>query len=282
MKYIKIIATSMLLLGFSNLAAAGTYQSCIKSTGEAISGDYGNNTGSTYNDDVTSCNRTPQWQRLGTEWNSDTDNRSETDPLNTDDGVSYETLIDGDWVTEGDLIAGNTVRFIFDVTRSAVGNHKYDQLKSWVDWDQNGKWEEDETIFAKKWWKNENSEGEIQTQLVIDNASNQDGTKNWDLYNNGYDNFYNSLDTTGTFTSEEWTIPDTLEEILLRARIACENSLESWTAGTSMILLSHGYQDQGETEDHRFTVAKVTVPEPSTIFMFGLGMLALTTRRKSH
>jgi len=291
MKIIKVIAASIILFSFSNVSfATSKVQECVSQYGDYSNNDYDINT--------TACNRTAQWQRLGTKWNADTDghkdSQTETNTA-TDDGVSWETLVDGNWVENGDLIQGGSVRFIFDVTRSIVGNHKYDQLKSWVDWNQDGSWDESETIIAEKWMKNENSEGVVQTwdwdnQFFKDNVvknwenddvtdwNGRDGTLNQDLYRNGYSNYANSLDTTATFTSKILSIPAKFDELWLRARVVCENSLENLS--DDMTLLSYGYQDQGEVEDYKFKVAKVEVPEPSTLLILSLGLFALANSRK--
>jgi hypothetical protein len=52
-----------------------------------------------------------------------------------------------------------------------------------------------------------------------------------------------------------------------------------------MNLISTGYQHQGEVEDHRLLVArvpKISVPEPSTLFIFAIGLLAFTIKRKTN
>ena len=295
MKLIKLVTTSIVLLGFSNVAFATTkVQNCISQ-----SGDYSNNA---YDVNTTACNKTAQWQRLGTAWNADTSARTETN-TSTDDGVSWETLINGNWETNGELVAGNSVRFVFDVTRSTVGNHKYDELKSWVDWNQDGIWDESEDIINERWWKNKDSEGNIQNYHDLSSServynwggSNYrgDGTVNWDLYDNVNSSSYigsiNSVDTTATFTSGIFSIPDTLTEIWLRARVVCENSLQNYSDG--MNLLSYGYQDQGEVEDYKLAVktnggggggGAVPVPEPSTLFIFAIALFAFaSSHRKS-
>jgi len=300
MKSVNILATSIILLGFSNFTLAST-SNVVDCSTRTNTVDYGNAT----NQESSACHDTAYWQRLGETWNSDSPSTAETN-LATNDGVSWITSADGGttWVENGELTAGGLVKFQFDVTRATTGNHKYDLLKSWVDWDQDGAWSESEAIISQKWWKNENSEG------VATNDS-QSGTldTNWDLtkwndlgtqgstnrngntwessWNNGngrwHKEIFNSNDTTATFFSDEISIPvlDTLKDVWLRARVVCENSLEKYADGMNMI--ATGYQDQGEVEDYKLTIANKTVdvPEPSTLFIFALGLFTLATRRRA-
>jgi len=286
MKCIKVVATSIVLLGFSNLtfATSGTTTKVVECSTITNSVDYGNATGQ----EASACHDTPYWQRLGKTWNADTTQPEETN-LSTNDGVSWVTSADGGatWVDNGELTSGGLVKFQFDVTRAMTGNHKYDLLKSWVDWNQDGSWDESEDIITKKWWKHKDSEGNRQLwddldQDLVDNNwannTNREGTWNYDLGK------LNSQDTEGTFFSDILTIPvlDSLKDIWMRARVVCENSLQSYS--DSMNLIATGYQHQGEVEDYKLAVAKTSdpigVPEPSTLLIFTIGLLTLAARRK--
>ena len=286
MKCIKIVATSIVLLGFSNLTFAtnGTTTKVVDCSTITNSVDYGNATGQT----ASACHDTPYWQRLGKTWNSDTTKAEETN-ISTNDGVSWVTSADGGttWVDNGELTSGGLVKFQFDVTRAMTGNHKYDLLKSWVDWNQDGSWDESEDIITKKWWKHQDSDGNRQywndlDQGLVDNNwdnnTDREGTWNYDLGK------LNSQDTEGTFFSDILTIPvlDSLKDIWMRARVVCENSLQSYSDG--MNLIATGYQHQGEVEDYKLAVAKTSgpigVPEPSTLLIFSIGLFTLAARRK--
>jgi len=294
MKYVNTIATSIIFLGFSNLSLAST-SNVVDCSTRTNSVDYGNAT----NQEASACHDTAYWQRLGETWNADSPTTSETN-LATNDGVSWITSSDGGstWVDNGELSAGGLVKFQFDVTRATMGNHKYDLLKSWVDWDQDGAWSEDEIIINEKWWKNEDSEGVVTrgsqsgtlnknndlstwTQLGTDGSQNRrDNT--WKSSENRWrKSIFNSNDTAATFFSDVITIPvlDTLNEIWLRARVVCENSLEQYADG--MNLIATGYQNQGEVEDYKLVAKSASVPEPSTLFIFAIGLFALATRRKT-
>lgn len=296
MKSIKIVTASIILLGFSNLSFASSTNvvSCAEAStwGGNEELDYGNAAGQ----ESSACHSTDDWQNLGSKWNKES-TKSESD-LSTNDGVTWRTSTDGvNWTgysNTGQLTSGGLVEFKFEVTRAIVGNHKYDQLESWVDWNQNGGWNDrkydgtnpnKERIITKKWWKHKDSEGNNQRKRDLDNVVNNDrqhdGSKNWDLSDQKGRTIYNSQDTSATFTTGEIRIPlyDALTEIWLRARVVCENSLEHYA--DNMNLKPTGYQHQGEVEDYKLTITKAAaVPEPATLFIFGIGLLALATSRK--
>ncbi|MGL1957603.1 MAG: PEP-CTERM sorting domain-containing protein [Colwellia sp.] len=307
MKWIQIVAVSIILIIFSNVTFAGAVVSCDDDRLNGKNLDYGNAT----DQESSACHATNAWQQLGSDWDSDSPSTEETD-LTTNDGVSWVTSNDGgaNWVTNGELTSGGLVKFQFNVARATTGNHKYDLLESWIDWNQDGEWNDDEydntnadkeRIISEKWWKNQDSEGNVATS----------GNKNWDLStwnelgqaDNGSKNrdgnwfqdwyggnnqwakeIYNSDDQHATYTTGKITIPvlDALQEIWLRVRVVCENSLERYSDG--MNLIATGYQHQGEVEDYKLTVASnsgaQSVPEPSTLFIFALGLLAFVIQRK--
>jgi len=300
MKQIQIVAASILFLSFSQLSFA-TSTNVVACSTKSGSYDYGNATGQ----ESSACHSTDQWQKLGKNWDKESsDNAMELTP-STNDGVTWRTSTDGinwtDYSNTSQLTSGGYVQFQFEVTRSIVGNHKYDQLESWIDWNQDGDWDDRkyrnqnqnrERIIAEKWWKHKDSDGNVQKSRnldpskVIDNYNfRKDGTKNWDLSDSRGETIYNSQDTTAMFTTNEMQIPifDTLTQVWLRARIVCENSLEHHSDG--MNLIATGFQDQGEVEDYRLTIAKkppAVVPEPSTLFIFAISLFALGAQRKKQ
>jgi len=301
MNSIKAFAITIALLGFSNFTLASTMLSCSHATSKGAQ-DYGD-APSSYG---SACNKTDNWQKLGTQWDTDSINQATDADNSTDDGVSWKTSSDGgatwtSYSTTGKLTRGDLVQFKFEMTRSTSGDHKYDQLKSWVDWNGNGSWANDtsETIIKKNWWKNENSEG------VADGG----GTKNGDLSNWYHNNWkylpdseldgwnkdkykrkriYNSNDTTAVFY-QQMTIPldAAVGDTWLRARVVCENSLSNSSYNLNYNMLPNGYQDQGETEDYQLTIAAkaakpaVDVPEPSTMFLFMIGAIAAFSKRRN-
>ena len=217
------------------------------------------------------CHDSPYWQRLGTQWDSET-SAANSDP--TDDGVLWQTLqSDGTWSDYSNTASieqGATVRFQFSFTRNVKGTgHTYDQLKAWVDWNQDFDWSDSgELLKEYTWQKNMDSEG------------NLDGS---DVYNN-LGGYYNSDDLHGFFY-QELTIPldAVLGDTWMRARVACSESIQNNGYG---VLSPTGYLFQGEVEDYLLTITKKTtpsteVPEPSILAAMLSGLILIGFRRKS-
>jgi len=290
MKCFKVALAGLTLLGFSQFSYA-TSTNVVDCSTKSGSYDYGNAS----SQESSACHSTDRWQKLGSQWTSESSNDASEQNSGTNDGVSWVTSSDGGatWIQNGELTTGGLVRFQFDVTRSTDGNHKYDQLKSWVDWNQDGSWSENETIIAEKWWKNVDSEGNVATSgntnwdltrwndLGTLGSVNRDGNT-WNADDNRWNKkIKNSADTSATFFSAELRVPvlNALKDIWLRARIVCENSLENHA--DNMNLIATGFQDQGEVEDYSLTIATVDIPEPSTLLIFLLGLLIFITQRNN-
>jgi hypothetical protein len=275
--YIKTIAAIIILFGSTNASLASNVIECASQ-----SGDYSDNA---YDADSTACHKTPQWQRLGSKWSKDYSNNPNSSKKSltesnssTNDGVSWLTSSDdgATWLENGELVAGDQVQFQFDVTRAVTGNHQYDLLKSWVDWENDG-WDEDDVIINERWYKNVDSDGVVQTEDALLNKTTDGNENSW---NNDL-NAWNSDDTGATFFSTAYIIPETLTEILIRARVVCENSLAKYSDNYN--LMSWGYQDQGEVEDYQLSVASKKpnpIPEPSTLLIFAIGLITLASKRK--
>ena len=306
MNKMKQITLGLALLSCSSVALA-TVTTNVKSCDNQswYTNDYGD-APSTYEPDVNNnngraCHDTAEWQRLGNDWDTDSITSYSDDG---DDGVSWATSSDGgdtwtDYSTDNELTQGDLVSFKFDFTRATYGNHEFDLLKAWVDWDQSGSFINDsnasglssfesssDVIIEETWYKNVDSEG------------NYEG--DWDGYYSHYHNTwvtnqdwnndlntYNSMDTSGTYFAE-LTVPlnAATGETWMRARVVCENSLQSHSDQYN--LLATGYQDQGEVEDYKLVVkAKSTtpevtpeVPEPSSLLVFAAGLLGLVAKNR--
>jgi len=175
------------------------------------------------------------WQRLGSKWK-------------IRDGV--------DWSVDGgktwgfrNLTRGSQVIFRFNFQRPESGSHKYDQLKSWIDWNGDKKW-------------NNKSEGLIATKIFKKHQRpgyREDGLSLYQKY------FY-----------AQTTVPiwASLGETWLRARVHCDDTpFNKHTPYSKMT--------QGEVEDYSVTIV---TPEPSTFILLGaglLGLVGLSRRRKA-
>ena len=102
----------------------------------------------------TASHVTGEWQRLGNKWDS------ENSPLRvnndkSDDGVSWSTK--GGAFGNEKVKSGEKVTFRFDVNRASYGDHKYDQLKVWIDLNGDDYFSINELIDAEQWYKNEDA-----------------------------------------------------------------------------------------------------------------------------
>ncbi|TWX58620.1 PEP-CTERM sorting domain-containing protein [Colwellia hornerae] len=294
----KYLAITVTLFCFSNVSFASKIITCeSKSNNGTATFDYGDATQTTTGINYgVACHDTNNWQQLGKAkikddngdnveialegesdetdddasknlgWNAETSNK---DKDSGDNGVRWRVQnSDGTWPSKfsrGALTAGANVEYKFIVTRSNEGNHEYDQLKAWSDWNGDGKFDESEIIINETWYKNHDKNG----------TKNENGSSNSDLMTK------NNTDTRRIY-KEIITIPaiNVANDTWMRARIICENSL---VAGNDFTLSSTGYYHQGEVEDYKVainTLSAVQVPEPTTLFVFGSALIGLVLSRK--
>ncbi|MBD1390872.1 hypothetical protein IC617_15675 [Neiella sp. HB171785] len=267
------LLTSLALM--SGLSYAGSVISC---SSKSINLDYGNASGY-----AQACHETPTWQRLGSSWDSEAAN---TNGDATDsDGVKWRIKqSDGSWSDYSNtatLEQGDTVEFQFSFTRSTTGYaHNYDQLKAWVDWDQDFKFEgrkKGELLTKVTWDKNRDSEGNI------DGGGDPNRSLGWiDSTNHSLGYVKNSADTHGFFY-QTITIPmdAMIGDTWMRVRVACSESIVNNGGG---VLRPKGYLYQGEVEDYLLTIAKKTtitkVSEPSAIALMMAGFLLMVARAR--
>ncbi len=199
----------------------------------------------------TATHNNATWQRLG-------------DSNTIDDGVSWSN--DGINFGHGDVFVGETITFRFDLWTAGFGNHTYDQIKTWVDFDQDKSFENDEVLFSEQ-----------QFKVAVDpnndeRALNPGDPGYWNISyrndgNQANQNYWNGIAAKNTHYFKEIAIDGSMVGGLwLRTRVQC-NHVE-WDQMTPYDNLA-----QGEVEDWFVNVNPV--PEPTTMLLLGMGLLGL-------
>lgn len=194
--------------------------------------------------------QTTEWQMLGSS--------------TADNGVWWST--DGTNWGHDAVYVGDQIQFKFALWSAGYGNHTYDQVKSWVDWNQDGIWNNDssEVVLADRFWK-VYTDDPSNPLNPGDNISFYDDTDpNFD-----HDSYNLNYATTTYFETAAYTIgADMVGSLWLRARAQC------WHVPFDTMQPT-GELWQGEVEDWMLTVNSTPVPEPATMILLGTGIIGI-------
>jgi hypothetical protein len=169
---------------------------------------------------------TATWQMLGSN-------------NNVDDGVWWSTDGGSSWGHDG-LLVGDSVTFRFDMWTSGFGNHNYNQIKAWVDWNQD-------------FYFDNNSETVIEDRAFFTPLDDSLS--------------YLATPKVETFITDAFSITDAMiGDLWIRARVQCNEVPFGH-------MTPYGGLWQGEVEDWKLSVSDV--PEPSSIMLMSLGVLGL-------
>jgi len=239
---------------------------------------------------------TTEWQELGSSKDVRDSAFYDRHPGGTGDyGVSWSS----DGVTWGNdnlyVSVGQTVTFRFNMHSENVGNHYANILKGWIDWNtDSSNYEFDNSNDVVSGFKivRGSLNGSVSSDYTFDSGHDNSLEDDYgDLSYNRDDKGYGN--DNETFTYSHVITESDFGTAYLRARVTCSDSLGSsvmdsynWSdqwgiTDTQYQNAFNAYADywQGEIEDWSFTVSEIppgsAVPEPTTLALFGMGLIGL-------
>jgi len=208
----------------------------------------------------TATHYTTEWQELAT---------YENGTLTSNYGVFWSVDNGATWGQDTNLFVGQEVQFMFNMHKANVGTHYADFLKSWVDWGQDGSFDDPADVIA------------FRFQELLTNESGNMGSYNTPTHPDY--TFY-----SGIYSLAEENIGD----LWLRSRVTCSASLaasmgKGWNDQWGIDAATYnsgfkptGFLGQGEVEEWKITVNAAPVPEPATMVLMGSGLLGLIGLRR--
>lgn len=196
----------------------------------------------------------PTWNRLGTTWSGEANAAAVAGDNDLDDGVSWS--INGNGFGHDEITLGDTVKFMFTLSKVEWGRHNADYIKVWIDWNN----DKDFIDYGEMIYKNAYN---FKPNTAPDHSSSQ------------YLNLDKSPKVVAEYYYEKVFNDIQVGDYWLRARVVCNADAVSLDN-----VKPYGSYYQGEIEDWKLTVKRRTVPEPSIMILLGSGLIGLVSLKR--